>query len=290
VRDASAAAYLRELIERDGPISFERFMEAALYHPAFGYYRRARDPFGREGDFYTAAQLQPVFGILLRAIFESLTPHRTIADIGAGRGELAETFREWRYIPVDYGDPLPAPFDGILFANELFDALPCRAFGSIGESKVSFTNGRFTWTEPPVREECPSVQAVLGSMAAALRCGFAVVIDYGYEDSERALRFPNGSLMSYRRHQACDDVLDSPGDRDITAHVNFTRLIAEAGDLGWKLIAKEKLSSFLLRAGEDAMEAARRADAGKLKALLFAFGERFDALLFEPDARPENIG
>jgi SAM-dependent MidA family methyltransferase len=36
--------------------------------PRFGYYRRAdRDPFGKDGDFFTAEQLQPVFGILIAA-------------------------------------------------------------------------------------------------------------------------------------------------------------------------------------------------------------------------------
>src|SRR5882762_2266474 len=47
------AEILREEIGRSGPISFHRFMEAALYHPKHGYYRRPdRDPFGKEGDFF----------------------------------------------------------------------------------------------------------------------------------------------------------------------------------------------------------------------------------------------
>jgi len=59
------AEMLRGEIRRDGPISFARFMDMALYHPEFGYYRRPHDPFGMHGDFYTAEQLQPVFGILI---------------------------------------------------------------------------------------------------------------------------------------------------------------------------------------------------------------------------------
>ena len=45
---------LRDQIFHSGPMPFHRFMEAALYHPEFGYYRRKRDPFGAGGDFYTA--------------------------------------------------------------------------------------------------------------------------------------------------------------------------------------------------------------------------------------------
>ena len=47
-------------------------MEVALYHPEHGYYRRPRDPFGKHGDFFTAEQLQPVFGILIAARIRQL--------------------------------------------------------------------------------------------------------------------------------------------------------------------------------------------------------------------------
>ena len=63
---------LRDEIRRDGPVPFSRFMEAALYHPEHGYYRRSRDPFGKSGDFFTAEQLQPVFGILIAARIRAL--------------------------------------------------------------------------------------------------------------------------------------------------------------------------------------------------------------------------
>ena len=52
-------------IARTGPIQFSRFMEVALYHPDFGYYRRRPDPFGASGDFYTAEQLQEVYEKLI---------------------------------------------------------------------------------------------------------------------------------------------------------------------------------------------------------------------------------
>jgi SAM-dependent MidA family methyltransferase len=275
-----AAALLRERIAREGPVSFETFMETALYDPRFGYYRGSRDPFGRRGDFYTAAQL-PAFGLLLRAALETLTPHRTVADFGSGRGELGEAFDGWRYVPVELGDPAPAPFDGVIVANELFDALPCRAFGAGGEALVDWNGERFVFTRPPVREDCPRAAEVLKAMAGSLRRGLLMVIDYGYEEPERERRFPRGSLMSYRKHSASEDVLESPGERDITFHVNFTRLIEAAEKVGWRLRAKESLRSFLLRAGERAVEEARRAGGEGLKTLLFSFGERFDALRFE---------
>src|SRR5580698_2017446 len=126
---------LRDEIRRAGPISFRRFMEAALYDPAHGYYRRARDPFGKHGDFYTAEQIQPVFGILMaariRALYQEMgaPPDFTVVELGAGRREMADAFAGWQYIPVDLDrdDALPDRFRGVVFANEFFDALPVEA-------------------------------------------------------------------------------------------------------------------------------------------------------------------
>src|SRR6185436_11838029 len=104
---------LRDRIAREGPIPFREFMETALYHPEHGYYRRARDPFGRSGDFYTAEQLQPVFGILIAARIREMFVEMgspadfTVVELGAGRGEMAEALGEWRYIPVESGGDVP---------------------------------------------------------------------------------------------------------------------------------------------------------------------------------------
>jgi SAM-dependent MidA family methyltransferase len=50
------------LIRADGPISFERFMEMALYYPGLGYYAREAAVIGTEGDFYTSPHVHPIFG------------------------------------------------------------------------------------------------------------------------------------------------------------------------------------------------------------------------------------
>ncbi len=255
-------------------------MTVALYHPEYGYYRRRQDPFGKHGDFYTATQLQPVFGMLVRAIADGLSSERVVVDIGAGRQEMRSAFDDWTYIPVDVDDAMPEHAAGILFANELFDALPCRARSATGEALVDFRNGRFLWTDPPVSEDCPQAAAMLRRMARALDRGYLIVADYGYEAREQTRRFPQGSLTSYRRHIAYADVLDSPGERDITFHVNFTSLVADAAAAGFELLKKQTLASWLMSAGEDVIARAAQKDALQLKTLLFGMGESFDVLLF----------
>jgi SAM-dependent MidA family methyltransferase len=86
---------LRQRIARDGPMSFRDVMDAALYHPRFGYYTNLRG-FGPDGDFITSPERHPAFGWLLGRqaleVWEALERPRPfrILELGAGGGALAE--------------------------------------------------------------------------------------------------------------------------------------------------------------------------------------------------------
>lgn len=320
------AEKLAARIRRGGPLLFSEFMEAALYDPDHGYYSAARrahaEPTGIAGDYFTATQVQPVFGRIvcaaLRRIREELglTERCTVADWGAGRALMGEFLGEFRYVAVEAGQAGPEPFDGIVFANELFDALPvevvrCTAAGA-RLRRVAWSDGAFCWidAEPPPGEwkeyvdrlsrrmegqeewilELPvRMESVLRQIGSALGRGALVVIDYGYTERE-VIRFPRGTLMSYRRHRASEDVLRNPGAADITAHVPFTFLEQRASEMGWNVGALENFSSWLLRAGErDMFASALRAESAEeearlrlqLKTLLFGMGETFRCLRLE---------
>ena len=77
---------IRDLIRSEGPISFARFMEQALYHPAHGYYSSGRCTIGRRGDYFTSVSVGPLFGKMLAAQF---------AEIWRSAG-LSERFRDRR--------------------------------------------------------------------------------------------------------------------------------------------------------------------------------------------------
>jgi SAM-dependent MidA family methyltransferase len=150
-------------IERDGPLTFARFMELALYEPDHGYYRAARARPGRGGDFLTAPEANPIFGrALARHVVDAWQaidrpPAFAIREHGAGSGSLAaailgglateepELYRVVRYRAVEiearrlaelrerlaaagHGDRFEAddgsPIVGAVIANEVLDALP----------------------------------------------------------------------------------------------------------------------------------------------------------------------
>ncbi len=113
------------------------------------YYSSPRNPIGREGDFYTSADLDPIFGQLLAKQFERWAvgfDSFTIVELGAGKGLLARDILRHRRFPYmilerspamrrrqkellkDYDitwiDELPRAVTGCIFSNEFFDALP----------------------------------------------------------------------------------------------------------------------------------------------------------------------
>ena len=316
---------IREEIGRDGPIPFRRFMEFALYHSEHGYYRRARDPFGVKGDFFTNSQLQPVFGRLLAQRIAQWQKKMgspagfTVVEMGAGRGETLEEVRKAlpgaRSVGVDRaGGELPARLSGVIYSNELFDALPVhfvtRRDSEVVEILVDATDDGFSWVEgghsdpllaeyvdryAPALADGRKIEINLAALeeleriANALECGFVLTIDYGYTAEELARgRFPDGSLMSYQRHQAQEDVLREPGERDITSHVNFTALEERGRDFGLESMGLISQAQFLLNVGEadqfqTALAASDEREATRLrmqlKSLLFGMGETFRVLV-----------
>jgi SAM-dependent MidA family methyltransferase len=93
-QDDALVARIHAEIERDGPMTFARFMDLALYDPDGGYYRAAAARPGREGDFLTAPEAHPIFGAALaRAVADTWDrldrPDRfVLREHGAGTGPL----------------------------------------------------------------------------------------------------------------------------------------------------------------------------------------------------------
>jgi SAM-dependent MidA family methyltransferase len=159
--------YVASEIEAGGGwISFERYMEIALYAPGLGYYSAGARKLGRGGDFITAPEVSPLFGSCVALQCADVLRDLgggSILEIGAGSGrlsadvlsrlealgslparyrilEISAELRERQRRTLEERVPhlgerlewLDAPptvgFDGILLANEVLDALPVARF------------------------------------------------------------------------------------------------------------------------------------------------------------------
>ena len=281
-------------------VYFDRFMKWALYHPETGYYRQPPEAIlGKHGDFFTASQLQPVFG----ALIASLLPEEPILELGAGREEMRAALFPREYRSVNPGDELPSNWRGTIFANEFFDALPVIAGVRRGyhfhELLVQRSGSTYGWKEgaefsadrihyvnrylPGLPDGCRFEIAEhacdwVRRISRCLGAGTVLIVDYGWSASEY-LRFPEGTLMSYTRHSAVNNVLANPGFQDITAHVPFPVLVDAARECGFTSIRFETLAQTLLRALERAPELiSDKRMALQLKTLLFGMGESFRTL------------
>jgi SAM-dependent MidA family methyltransferase len=159
------SSWLAEIVRSEGGrVTFERFMELALYHPVHGYYTKQIATIGRKGDFSTAVSIGDS---LVRCITAWIKGEKKklslrkieIIELGGGTGRLASgilrAFKPWdsvRYQIVDisgslrqiqeqelHGRPVVwtdavetalgnAKGCALLISNEFVDAFPCRRF------------------------------------------------------------------------------------------------------------------------------------------------------------------
>ena len=158
----------------------------------------------------------------------------------------------------------------VIFANEFFDALPVEILSSQGALRIAAQDGRLveSWVPPSAEElefldrygvqpepgeriEVPLLAyRYMARLAASMRQGIIVVVDYGYTRQEQLAGRHRGTLMSYRRHSATPNPYAAPGEHDITAHVNFTALAAAAEENGMQVQPLLTQSQFLMGIGE----------------------------------------
>ena len=84
-------AIIKQEILCNGPITFARFMELALYAPGLGYYAAGLQKFGREGDFTTAPEISALYSYCLAKQCQQILINcpGDILEFGAGTGIMA---------------------------------------------------------------------------------------------------------------------------------------------------------------------------------------------------------
>jgi SAM-dependent MidA family methyltransferase len=186
---------------------------------------------------------------------------------------------------VSSGDALPRAVHGLVFANELLDAMPVHrvvvTMAGLREVVVDVDGDRLVTRtvplstprlatyfddlgfRPPVGAMADVSLAAIEWMAGAARslaCGVLAVVDYGHEAARLFdERHADGTLVGYWRHLADAPFggvdatrprwLERPGEQDLTAHVDFTSVRRAATSAGLEPIATLDQARFLLALG-----------------------------------------
>jgi SAM-dependent MidA family methyltransferase len=327
--------HLREQIAARGPMPFSQYMERCLYAPGLGYYSAGKTKFGEAGDFVTAPELGDLFArCVVHAVqpVMSMLGDADFLELGGGSGAFAESalraFADNGVLPHRYRilEPsadlrerqrerltaaLPAElagrvewmdrppeenWRGVLFANEVIDALPTTRFvmrhGEVYEEHVALGgDGRLLRVDRPAdvlvagavrhverdlgrefedgyrSEILPQLPYWIQAIAGGLEAGLMLFIDYGYVRREFYLpERQDGTLMAHYRHRAHSDPLYLPGLNDLTASVDFTGLAEAGNSAGFGVATYLPQAQFLIAGGlqqvfeqayEQADEAAR---------------------------------
>lgn len=237
-------------------------------------------------------------GLLAREVLKGAAPHTEFAQ--ALQYLVVETSRRlrdqqrsrlgqgvaWR----DSLEELAAEgIEGCVLSNELLDSFPvhrvtmadrrlrelyvCEHGGNLVESVGDLSDDRLSRYFEPLDLDLPDgirtevnlgLRAWTESVARALRRGFVLTIDYGFPAREyySAARM-DGTLRAYRGHRMSAEVLRSPGEQDLTSHVDFTTLARSGEEAGLATLGFTDQTHFLMGIGEPEIGEALAAHAGR---------------------------
>jgi SAM-dependent MidA family methyltransferase len=164
---------------------------------------------------------------------------------------------------------------GLVVANELFDALPFAVAegkgGTFREVLVDWQGDRFVerlaaGCRPAIqdllsREGLPPDDGcrfevslpsrdLLVTLADSVERGFLLVVDYGGGEDELLDRAAGGgTARAFASHTVLPALLERPGEADLTADVNFTRLETWGLEAGWEPLWRGRQGDFLISLG-----------------------------------------
>jgi SAM-dependent MidA family methyltransferase len=309
------------------PASGSDFVTAPELSPQFGQalarqVRQALDAAQADTVYEFGAGSGALAEQLLQCLGETVRRYAIVDVSGALRQRQAERLARFGS-RVQWLDAWPERMQGVVVGNEVLDAMPVQLLQWDGsewhERGVADADGAFVWSDRPtslrppvdgtftpgtVTEIHAQARAFIQSLAERLQRGAAFFIDYGFPEAE--YYHPDrigGTLMCHRAHRADTDPLADIGEKDITAHVDFTGIALAGQDAGLNVLGYTSQARFLMNcglldllAGADArtLSAAHKLMAehemGELfKVIGFARGLDFDPIGFVAGDRSHTL-
>ena len=240
----------------------------------------------------------------LDALGAGLARYRIVELLAELRERQRERLAHWAD-RVEWLDALPEAIEAVVVGNEVLDAMPVQLIAFDGQrwrerGVVSQGQGfafadRDSLLRPPldtgfvpgtVTEIHPQAEAFTRTLARALKRGAAFFIDYGFPEAEYYHpQRRGGTLMCHQGHLADPDPLPAVGDKDITAHVNFTGIALAGQDAGLVVLGYTSQANFLLNCGiADLLAGASLGERAMAHRLLaeHEMGELFKVIGFAP--------
>jgi len=258
------------------PASGSDFVTAPGMSPLFGQtlavqVREALDATGADEVWEFGAGTGALALQLLDSLGDAVRRYTIIDLSGSLRARQADTLLK-QAAKVRWLDAWPDAIEGVVLGNEVLDAMPVqllqRTQGVWHERGVVSTGEEFAWQDrvtdlrPPVEidgehdyltEIHPQAEAFIASLAERLlagKGGAAFFLDYGFPEGEYFHPQRHmGTVMCHQLHQADPDPLVAVGQKDITAHVNFTGVALAAQNAGLHVLGYASQAWFLLNLG-----------------------------------------
>jgi SAM-dependent MidA family methyltransferase len=194
----------------------------------------------------------------------------TIVDLSGSLRERQRVALAAHTERVRWVDALPDAMHGVVLGNEVLDAMPVQLLARVGgvwhERGVVWDEQHgLAWADRPTAlrsplpiegehdyttEIHPQAQAFVRTLAERLQRGAAFFLDYGFPEAEYFHPQRHmGTLMCHRAHRSDSDPLADLGQKDITAHVNFTGIALAAQDAGMDVLGYTSQGRFLFNCG-----------------------------------------
>ncbi|CAG9619290.1 class I SAM-dependent methyltransferase [Sutcliffiella rhizosphaerae] len=300
----------------DQKMNYAAYMQEVLYNPVNGYYMREKEKVGTKGDFLTSSNIHDIYGKVFAKLFVNYIYQTGIPpfflEIGGGNGRFARHFLEEireldkqlyqsltyymieaspyhlklqeKEIPADAPiryyrslDEMPQhTFEGMIFSNELFDALPVHVIEKNGSDIVEvfvtldsneglkekksplqnkdireyLTSNKLDLSEGQRVEVPLAMLEYASTVAEKLNRGSIITVDYGYRLAELSREeLKTGSLRGYYQHSMIPNPLLHPYEMDLTTHVHLDSLEDAYSQKALTHICTKRQGEFLVKAG-----------------------------------------
>lgn len=266
-------------------LPFDQFINWALYDPKIGYYNKKKKRVGKSirSDFYTSTSFGKLWSKLVIETCVKLIGRDKVAQYSfieiAAEPEsslldsIEHPFRSQKVFRL--GESIVLPPLCIIYSNEWLDAQPFKRFSYSNEKnqwmehgvtlqnlcldEVILENNEHAFdfqlshdsidtsdgylVDWPIGAEKALRQLVVGSDWE----GLFLTFDYGLSLNSIFHEYPSGTARSYKNHKVSNNLLQNPGEQDITCSLCWDILKTIMKDAGFQKIKVESQENFLIK-------------------------------------------